>query len=107
MIKSENEDNDFQDGSSLHEDSLDMSEDEFWESSLLKEGTEKSNKGEIDRENKGESDMENNGDSDRDNKGESDREKKGESDHIVTEWIANEGLDCLVNVDVVQVYSFQ
>ena len=60
MIKSENEDNDFQDGSSLHEDSLDMSEDEFWESSLLKEGTEKSNKGV------------------------SDREKKGESDHIVT-----------------------
>ena len=27
--------------------------------------------------------------------------------HIVTEWIANEGLDCVVNVDFVQVFSFQ
>ena len=44
MIKSENEDNDFQDGLSLHEDSLDMIEVELGESSFLKEGTEKSNK---------------------------------------------------------------
>ena len=27
--------------------------------------------------------------------------------HIVTEWIANEGLDCIANVDVVQLCSFQ